>query len=131
MPGARDEAVRSGKQTTGHDLCALSELKQNDLRCFVVNRRLKVAVVRVNDGVRAFKAICPHRGAPLSFARVRLMLRPTQPGEIELDSTHLVVACPWHNWEFSLDTGRALFDEKRQLITYDTHVQDGRVVVDI
>jgi 3-phenylpropionate/trans-cinnamate dioxygenase ferredoxin subunit len=41
-----------------------------------------------------------------------------------------VLRCPWHGWEFDLDTGRSLMTPTRVGIrTYPVSVRDGTVMV--
>jgi len=48
-----------------------------------------------------------------------------------LDPEHCVLACPWHGWEYSLEDGHALFDERRRLIMFPTVVEGGRVWIQL
>jgi 3-phenylpropionate/trans-cinnamate dioxygenase ferredoxin subunit len=52
-----------------------------------------------------------------------------RPGEIVLDSEHPVVTCPWHNFEYSLDTGEALWNPALCIRVFPSEVVDGRVRV--
>jgi nitrite reductase/ring-hydroxylating ferredoxin subunit len=52
-------------------------------------------------------------------------------GVLEYDSDRLVLSCPWHGWEFDVETGRAIWDESYRAKTYATTVRDGRVLVEI
>jgi nitrite reductase/ring-hydroxylating ferredoxin subunit len=111
------------------DLCALDELEPGVVREFVVGR-LPVGVVRVGDGVRVFNSICPHKGGPIGKrGRVRRRITSDCPGKIDvLEGESPVLTCPWHNWEFDLDTGQALYDRSTRVRLYDSDVVDGRVV---
>ena len=41
-----------------------------------------------------------------------------------------VIRCPWHGWEFDLESGRSLLEPKRVgLRTYRVTVEEGDVVV--
>jgi nitrite reductase/ring-hydroxylating ferredoxin subunit len=39
--------------------------------------------------------------------------------------------CPWHQYEFSLATGRCVTDAKLRVRSYKVAVRDGAVVVDL
>jgi nitrite reductase/ring-hydroxylating ferredoxin subunit len=40
-------------------------------------------------------------------------------------------SCPWHGWEFALDTGETLFAGRQRLNTFEISVDDGTIIVDI
>jgi nitrite reductase (NADH) small subunit len=83
----------------------------------------------------AIRNVCPHAGAPLC----RGVLAPLIVGDarekalsvVHADEERLVLQCPWHGWEFDVDTGRALADERMRVKTYPLLVRDGRVLVDL
>jgi nitrite reductase (NADH) small subunit len=109
------------------DVCALDELIPGVVRVVELADQPNVGLLRLADEVRAFGLMCPHRGGPLERGRVRSGLTSEAPGEMTLEPEHCVLTCPWHNWEFSLEDGRALFDTKRKLRMYPTEVDGGRV----
>jgi nitrite reductase/ring-hydroxylating ferredoxin subunit len=41
-----------------------------------------------------------------------------------------VIRCPWHGWEFDLESGRSLFEPRRfGLKTYAVTEDDGQVIL--
>jgi nitrite reductase (NADH) small subunit len=109
------------------DVCELDALRPGVIRVVELDGRPNVGVVLVNDELRAFGLMCPHKGGPLDKGVVRAGLSSEGPGERRLDPERCVLACPWHKWEYSLEDGRALFDERRKLIMYPAVVESGRV----
>lgn len=109
------------------DVCELDELEPGVVRVVELEGRPNLGVLLANGELRAFGLLCPHKGGPLEKAILRVGLSSDGPGQRALDPQHCVLACPWHKWEYSLDDGRALFDERRKLIMYPTVVQAGRV----
>jgi nitrite reductase/ring-hydroxylating ferredoxin subunit len=86
------------------------------------------AAATVHDGhVYVFQAQCPHRGGPLRRGAIRARVSGDLPGEMVLDAEHPVVTCPWHNYEFSLETGQALWNPDLCIRVFPTEVVDGRV----
>jgi nitrite reductase (NADH) small subunit len=72
----------------------------------------------------------PHQGAPLCAGKVTGTMLPGAPDQLEWAMDGQVVRCPWHGWEFDLDSGRALFAiSKDRAATYPVQVSDGRVAV--
>jgi nitrite reductase/ring-hydroxylating ferredoxin subunit len=41
-----------------------------------------------------------------------------------------VLHCPWHGWEFDLDSGVSPDDARMRAAVYSAHVLDGRVLVE-
>lgn len=87
----------------------------------------EIGVVLHPDGPRAIRNRCPHRGGPLCFGTVRERLTGT-PGRYEL-AGRMVLRCPWHGWEFDLETGRCPDESAMRARTYPVRVDDGRVLV--
>jgi nitrite reductase (NADH) small subunit len=87
----------------------------------------EVGVVRdATDGsVWGIRNRCPHHGAPLCLGRVRER-EMGAPGRYEL-SGRRVLRCPWHGWEFDLETGRCLDEPSLRAAVYEAEVEDGRV----
>ena len=56
---------------------------------------------------------------------------PSDPYEYRYGRESRVLRCPWHGWEFDLETGEKLFDvtERARVRTYPVSVEDGRVVI--
>jgi nitrite reductase (NADH) small subunit len=109
------------------DVCELDALVPGVVRVVELDGRPDVGVVVFNGVLRAFGLMCPHRGGPLDKGILRVGLSSDGPGRRSLDPERCVLACPWHKWEYSLEDGRALFDERRRLIIYPTVVEAGRV----
>jgi nitrite reductase/ring-hydroxylating ferredoxin subunit len=89
----------------------------------------EVGVVRdpADGGVRGIRNRCPHHGGPLCFGRVRDRESGT-PGRYEL-SGRRVLRCPWHGWEFDLETGRCLDEPAMRVAVYPAEVAGDRVRV--
>lgn len=109
------------------DVCELDALVPGVVRVVELDGRPDVGVVVFNGELRAFGLMCPHRGGPLDKGILRVGLSSDGPGQRSLDPERCVLACPWHKWEYSLEDGLALFDERRRLIIYPTVVEAGRV----
>jgi len=41
------------------------------------------------------------------------------------------VVCPWHRWEYRVDTGVCVRNSRYRVRTYRAWVSDGRVMVDL
>ena len=41
-----------------------------------------------------------------------------------------VIACPWHGWEFDVESGEAVWNPSQRIRTYPVDIAGGRVLVD-
>ena len=65
-----------------------SEIPAGQGKCVEVEGK-RIAIFNVDGTFYALDDVCPHQGGPLS--------------EGELSGK--VLTCPWHGWEFDVDTG--------------------------
>jgi len=91
------------------------------------NREVGVLLDRETGAARAFRNRCPHHGAPLCEGVVRPRLGGA-PGRYTLAGS-AVLHCPWHGWQFDLDTGRCPEDARMRVAVYEARIDDGRVLV--
>jgi 3-phenylpropionate/trans-cinnamate dioxygenase ferredoxin subunit len=83
-----------------------------------------------NDVFRAVLNRCPHRGAPVCRGIVGGTWPPCAPGELSYAKDGEVLVCPWHGWQFDLNSGRELFQSSSaRLKLYETRVTAGHVEV--
>jgi len=47
------------------------------------------------------------------------------------DAHSAVLVCPWHRWEYDLQSGIGLRDERYRLKKYRAWEEQGRVMVDV
>jgi len=92
----------------------------------------EIGIVRWKGDLYAIRNICPHQSGPICRGLVRPRLRSHGSiGEMEPDVDDLVLSCPWHGWEFELQTGQAVFDKNLKVGTYHAMAAHGRVVVEL
>ena len=89
----------------------------------------EVAVFNVDGELFAVANACPHHGGPLCHGRVSGARLPSDPYEHKWGRENRVLTCPWHGWEFDLETGRALFDDKVRVRTFEARVEGAEVVL--
>ena len=110
------------------DVGSLAELERESVLVVRVEGR-ELGVVRDAEGrLFAVRNRCPHHGGPLCLGQVREREAGT-PGRYEPGGQR-VLRCPWHGWEFDLETGRCLDDPRLRARVYPVEVVDGRVLVD-
>lgn len=89
----------------------------------------EIGVLRMADGsFRAVRNRCPHKGAPICRGIVGGTWPPSAPGELRYSHEGRVLLCPWHAFEYDLDTGQELFRPgASRLRMYPVEVVDGKV----
>ena len=113
------------------DAGAVEDFVHGALRMITVGDR-EVGVVRWGDRYFAVRNHCPDQGGPLCAGAVRPALAAGTAGEhveLELDAERPIIACPWHHYEFDLQTGQELRGGGRRAIVYHVEVASGRVLV--
>ncbi|MBV8566694.1 MAG: Rieske (2Fe-2S) protein [Methylobacteriaceae bacterium] len=112
------------------DIGAAHDFAERQVRIVDVAQR-QIGIVRWRGDFYALSNICSHQGGPLCRGVLSGRLGATAPGEIVLDDTVPLIACPWHGWEFDVRTGRAILDPTLRVRTYPVRVAAGRVILDL
>jgi 3-phenylpropionate/trans-cinnamate dioxygenase ferredoxin subunit len=87
----------------------------------------EIGVVVEPDGTpHGIRNRCPHHGGPLCLGRVVDRVAG-EPGVYELTDRR-TLRCPWHGWEFDLETGECVDEPSLRAAVYPVRVQDGRVL---
>ena len=107
------------------------ELKPGEMRVVAV-ANVEVVIVRDHRGVfHALRNVCSHQGAHLSAGNLAPLIGGNDVGQYELSDDTEVLRCPWHGYEYALDTGRSLADpQKTRVRSYQVSIEDGRVAVE-
>jgi nitrite reductase (NADH) small subunit len=110
-----------------HDVASLDELRRDGVVVARLGGR-EIGVVLDRDQPKAIRNRCPHMGAPLCLGTVRER-ESGDPGSYRLEGRR-VLHCPWHGWEFDLDSGVCPDDDRMRAAVYPVRVHDGRVLVE-
>jgi nitrite reductase/ring-hydroxylating ferredoxin subunit len=118
-------------RATTHAVLSTADLRPGELRAVVVDG-ISITVARKRDGTfRALRNRCPHQGGPLSDGKCEAYLVGPDVGSYVMSAERDVVRCPWHHFEFDLDTGRCVADPDRYRVrAYRTWVDDDHVMVE-
>jgi nitrite reductase (NADH) small subunit len=108
---------------------SVEDVRRDGCRIVDVDRR-PVCVISVGEEFFAISDRCPHMGARMSTGSLSGTLVAAAPHEYVYGRAGLVIRCPWHGWEFDIESGRSLLEPDRAgLRTYRITQQDGDVVL--
>lgn len=93
-------------------LATLDELPVGSAREVEFEGRV-YALFNVNGVISAIDGICPHQGGPLA--------------EGHMHGT--TVTCPWHGWQFDVQTGKTPLGPKIKQTIYEVKIDDRDVLV--
>ena len=90
----------------------VSEMRPNEGKFFELDGRT-FALFLVEGKYYCVDNTCLHRGGPI--------------WEGFLDGA--VVACPWHGWQYDLDTGQCKGRPSAKLVTYEVRVEGDDILI--
>ncbi len=91
----------------------------------------EVGIFNLEGTLYALKNVCAHQGARVCLGKVVGTTLPSDVYEFKFGLEGRVLRCPWHEWEYDIATGEALFDPKVRVVTYPVEIIDGAVAVTI
>jgi nitrite reductase/ring-hydroxylating ferredoxin subunit len=92
----------------------------------------EIGVFRHRGKLYAALNYCSHAGAPVCQGEIDYPLTTEGPGgTTSRDFDHPTIRCPWHHWEFDLQTGNALCPISQRIKTYEIREDEGQVWIDI
>lgn len=126
MLGVKDRAQAGSRISAGK----VSDFELDKFRIFDTPIG-SVGVAKTDNGFVAFRNRCPHQGAPIcvgsKLARTTLAEKPF---EYDLDPSGPVVRCPWHRWEFHVESGESVGNITRgRLAKFPVEVEGDDVFV--
>lgn len=114
-----------------HFVTRLDELADAKPRLFTIEGR-SIGLIRTNGSVYAVRNVCPHKRAPVCRGTLRGTMLPSDPGTFIFGLEDQVLQCPWHGWEFDLNTGRTVCGESSKKLTlYPVTLKDDSVYVEL
>lgn len=118
---------------TEHTICDADELGAGDRVVTQIEGR-EIAVFNLDGEYYAYINWCPHQGGPCCEGKItgtREASYDREAMEVSLEWTHedRIMNCPWHGWEFDLETGDCLSRSRIQLPSFPVSAEDGEVRV--
>ena len=112
-----------------HLIGSVEELRSERLRVVELEGH-RIGIISVEDAFFAVRDRCPHRPADICQGTVGGTFVGSPPQELRYGKHDRVLRCPWHGWEFDLETGRSLLEPERfGLRVYPVTVHDDMVFV--
>ena len=84
----------------------LSQFPDGERRIVEVGGR-SIGVFRVGARFYGIRNRCPHQGGPLCLGHMLGDAVADAPGDARIAADPLRIACPWHGWEYDLDSGQS------------------------
>ncbi|WP_129115984.1 Rieske (2Fe-2S) protein [Halegenticoccus tardaugens] len=105
------------------EICPAEDLSPGE-RTIVELNGYSIGVFNVDGEYYALKNDCPHQRAPLCQGKVTGTTTATVPDEVNWEDDGHILRCPWHGWEFDIETGRSVFNpHKVRARSFDTTVE--------
>lgn len=112
-------------------IARLDEFPAGDRRIVTVGNR-SIGVFRVGDRFHALRNRCPHQGGPLCVGHVFRRAVSDQPGEVRYLDEAPMIACPWHGWEYDMETGQSYVGPGESRVkAYEVSVERGSAVAEV
>jgi nitrite reductase/ring-hydroxylating ferredoxin subunit len=104
------------------------------VRVILSHRQSEIGVFKLNGSYHAFANRCLHQGGPVCegivIGKVETLLSEDKRDlgrRISREKLHLV--CPWHAWEYDVQTGECAADPRLRLRKFPVRVENDRVLV--
>ncbi len=116
-------------------MCHEGEMADGDVR-IVASGRKEAGVFFRNGKYNAYRNLCPHQGGPvcegLVIPKVLAVISAerTYHGNT-YDETEMHFVCPWHGYEYKMETGECAGDPSIKLHRYNIVQREGAVYVEL
>lgn len=117
-----------------HIITNEDELNDGDHMVVQVEGR-EIGIFNIDGDYYAYTNWCPHQGGPCAEGNITGTVEATfdrEKLETSLEWTdENILNCPWHGWEFKVDSGECLSRRKVRLISHNIRVDDGNLVLSL
>jgi nitrite reductase/ring-hydroxylating ferredoxin subunit len=102
----------------------ISELSREGSRKIIKVGETEIGIFRRRGRLYAYENFCKHQGGPVCegvvVGKVEAVLAEDKRILCETFSEETAhVACPWHGWEYELETGQCVSDKRFRLKSYE------------
>lgn len=107
---------------------------EGDRRLIVDLAGTEISVFERGGRYFAYENRCLHQGGPVGegvvMPRIEAVLGPNRESiEERFDESVLHLVCPWHGWEYDLDSGECIADRALKLKSFEVRVREGDIYV--
>jgi nitrite reductase/ring-hydroxylating ferredoxin subunit len=92
--------------------------------------KAEIGIINWRGRFHAIGGVCTHQGGPLCRGLLTARLSSPKPGEMEVEEAVPVIACPWHGWEFDIETGEPLWDTGPRIRIFPVEIVGDRVFIE-
>lgn len=105
------------------EICSAAELAPGEREIVELNG-VSIGVFNVDGEYHALKNDCPHQRAPLCEGKVTGTVTAEEPGAVNWECDGHILRCPWHGWEFEIESGESMFNpHKVKARSYEATVE--------
>ena len=115
------------QERTRHVVARAGDIGPGERRVVSAGGR-EFGIFNLGGSFHALLNYCPHRAGPLCHGRVRPLVVERGVYGLGHEREGEILKCPWHQWEFDIRTGQALFDKRLRVRTYEV-MEEGNDLV--
>jgi nitrite reductase/ring-hydroxylating ferredoxin subunit len=90
---------------------------------------IDVGVFNVGGELFALQNRCPHQWGPVCEGNLLGAMESAGPGRYDYVPDSYRLRCPWHGWEFDIQTGRGWTDLKARVRRFYPRREEDEIVV--
>ncbi len=116
-------------------VCSSADIPEGG-RIVVDHGSRTIGIFRIEGKLYAYENVCPHQGGPVCqgtiLPRVVEQLEPNSKAStgFRFDHEDMHIVCPWHGFEYSIDTGKHAGTPSFELTRVHVTESNGEVHVD-
>jgi nitrite reductase/ring-hydroxylating ferredoxin subunit len=112
----------------------VDDFPDGDRKIIDVNGR-SVGVFRLGSRFYAIRNLCPHHHGPLCRGFIEQHVSSSLPGQVSIVDGVPMIACPWHGWEYDMETGQSWLGPGKgpghiDARSYDIEIEKGAQVLE-
>jgi nitrite reductase (NADH) small subunit len=113
-----------------HVVARIDEIPPGGRKIVRVDGR-EVGLFNLDGSYYALKNACPHQGARVCLGRIVGTTLPSSAHEYRYGKEGRILRCPWHSWEYEIESGQSVFDPSVRVVTYPVEVAGDEISVTI